>query len=512
MGIWPVVPIYVLIKEIEDKRKSNIPEQYKARKKRMKQNVMNPYLPLYEYIPDAEPRVFGDRLYVYGSHDYAGGEKNYCPGDYMVWSTPLSDLSQWRCDGIGFKRSDCPNLEETDAMAAPDVIQGVDQRYYMYWNTNGTKVCHVAVSDTPEGPFSFYADVQWEDGTPYEDYKMFDPGVLVDDDKRVYLYTGFCMNGPVPEKYKGFPSPFADTSLGFELAADMKTIVAGPTPIIPGWSETKGTGFEGHGFYEASSPRKINGKYVMVYSGERSHDLAYAIASEPLGKYEYAGVLISNADLGLEGNTEPIMPYGNNHGGLVEINHEWYIFYHRQTHAIECSRQGCAEKLERREDGWFKQVEITSCGLSEDALQTIGTYNACYCCYLRSSNILEKRLEPQTHRRDTEPYIFEEAVGDNETNALHYIANIQKETVIGFKYFIWSKPEKLKLKLSGHGKCKVKVHIDAPNGEIIGALDIELSDIWKDYDIPVQSVSKRHALYFEFQTNGVLQFMEFSFE
>ena len=71
----------------------------------MKHVAMNPYLPLYEYIPDGEPRIFGDRLYVYGSHDYAGGALGFCPGDYMVWSAPLSDLGDWRCDGVGYPRS-----------------------------------------------------------------------------------------------------------------------------------------------------------------------------------------------------------------------------------------------------------------------------------------------------------------------------------------------------------------------------------------------------------------------
>ena len=37
--------------------------------------VYNPYLPLYEYIPDGEPHVFGDRVYLYGSHDRAGGRR-----------------------------------------------------------------------------------------------------------------------------------------------------------------------------------------------------------------------------------------------------------------------------------------------------------------------------------------------------------------------------------------------------------------------------------------------------
>ena len=30
----------------------------------MKQQVFNPYLPSWEYIPDGEPRVFNGRLYI----------------------------------------------------------------------------------------------------------------------------------------------------------------------------------------------------------------------------------------------------------------------------------------------------------------------------------------------------------------------------------------------------------------------------------------------------------------
>ena len=39
--------------------------------------VYNPYLPLTTYIPDGEPHVFGDRVYIYGSHDAIGGNV-YC--------------------------------------------------------------------------------------------------------------------------------------------------------------------------------------------------------------------------------------------------------------------------------------------------------------------------------------------------------------------------------------------------------------------------------------------------
>ena len=36
---------------------------------RKNKQIFNPYLPSYEYIPDGEPHIFGDRLYIYGSHD-----------------------------------------------------------------------------------------------------------------------------------------------------------------------------------------------------------------------------------------------------------------------------------------------------------------------------------------------------------------------------------------------------------------------------------------------------------
>ena len=61
----------------------------------MKKQVFNPYLPLSTYIPDGEPHVFDGRVYVYGSHDQAGG-KDFCLLDYECWSAPVDDLGDWR--------------------------------------------------------------------------------------------------------------------------------------------------------------------------------------------------------------------------------------------------------------------------------------------------------------------------------------------------------------------------------------------------------------------------------
>ena len=69
----------------------------------MKKQACNPYLPLDTYIPDGEPHVFGDRMYVYGSHDKAGVE-DFCLLDYECWSGPVDDLNSAVTDFLGGTR------------------------------------------------------------------------------------------------------------------------------------------------------------------------------------------------------------------------------------------------------------------------------------------------------------------------------------------------------------------------------------------------------------------------
>ena len=150
----------------------------------MNHQAMNPYLPLYEYVPDGEPRVFGDRLYLYGSHDEAGATQ-FCVGDYVVWSAPLDDLGDWRYEGVSYPYAATgATLEQAGNLAAPDCVQGPDGRYYLYYNRGARNACEVAVSDRPQGPFTYLANVAFPDGTEPA-AKLFDPGVLVDDDGRI---------------------------------------------------------------------------------------------------------------------------------------------------------------------------------------------------------------------------------------------------------------------------------------------------------------------------------------
>lgn len=102
----------------------------------MKKQALNPFLPSWEYIPDGEPHVFGDRVYLYGSHDHFRGYV-YCLGDYVCWSAPVDDLGNWRYEGVTYRKEQDPrNKDGRMTLFAPDVVQGPDGRYYMYYIPN----------------------------------------------------------------------------------------------------------------------------------------------------------------------------------------------------------------------------------------------------------------------------------------------------------------------------------------------------------------------------------------
>ena len=152
----------------------------------LKQPV-NPYLPAYEYIPDGEPHVFGDRVYVYGSHDKYGGDV-YCELDYVCWSAPVNDLGDFRYEGVIFKKNQDPANEDLCGnLYAPDVTMGPDGRYYLYYALSSLSRISVAVCDEPAGKYEFIGYVHYADGTKLGekagDEPQFDPGVLTEGDE-----------------------------------------------------------------------------------------------------------------------------------------------------------------------------------------------------------------------------------------------------------------------------------------------------------------------------------------
>ncbi len=496
----------------------------------MRGYVCNPYLPLYEYVPDGEPRVFGDRLYVYGSHDLAGGDF-FCLGDYVVWSAPLTDLSDWKYEGVSYRRDQDPhNSDGKWELFAPDVVRGADGRYYLYYCLRMQREFGVAVSDSPAGPFAFYAHIRRKDGSLLAEDMPYDPSVLVDDDGRVYLYYGYTSDSIAAK----FGAPSSPGGMVVELEPDMKTLKTEPVICLPRDTGSAGTGFEGHAYYEGPSMRKINGRYYFVYSSEQCHELCYAVSDRPTEGFSYGGVIVSNADIGLKGRQNPEKPVcmpGNNHGGLVCVQGQYYIFYQRHTQCTQYSRQGCAEPVTILADGSIPQVEITSSGMNGAALPAKGIWSAAYACSLTNPDtagmLAYRDADPQKFpaiwediaANDQMPeashpgdYIAGKPVSGNGLRREQYIRNITDGVVFGFKYFKAVQVKQISLTLRGHACGTFEIRLDDPmKGALLAVMPVNVdSEDWQSVKVPVDWDGV-NALYLTYSGSGSVDVRELCF-
>ena len=421
--------------------------------------MANPFLPLWEYIPDGEPRQFGDRVYIYGSHDRFGCG-DFCDYKLKVWSAPVDDLNHWTCHGHAFHTrpdTDHPSsVPHTDhELYAPDVVEK-DGKYYLYTYILGAKGC-VSVSDRPEGPFQFLSTYAYapEDGG---DEGIFnDVGVLVDDDGRVYCYYGFehsHMNELDPKSmYRVLPG-----SLRHHVIDDREDVPP----------EQR--------FFEASSPRKIGDTYYLIYSPRKGSRLAYATSASPTGPFVYRGYIIDNG---------VSYPAGNDHGSLCRIGDQWYIFYHRMTNHSISSRRACVEKVTILPDGTIPPVEMTSLGFQE-SLNPYEITKAEIACVLTGGCFV------------TELDLFTRPV-----------TNVSDRCILGYRYFDFGVDEsthtmEFAVKIRGRG-CRGCLHVLVDGtfneqGELEGAREIGCVQLGLGdgiYRARVDGITGRHALFLQ---------------
>lgn len=440
--------------------------------------AQNPYLPLWEHLPDGEPRVFEDpdnpgkmRAYIIGSHDVT--YKSYCGNDIRIWSAPVENLTDWRDEGPVF--SHYVN-GKWDTMFAPDLVEVKDKTtgkktYWLYPHSRGwRRVPMVCKGDRPDGPFT---PVNLNaDGTACVDGSIidFDPSVFIEnitDRKdpdfargfRAYVFYGF------------------RHSTAFELDPDNMYAVRPNTQIhdyfIPASErygvirDPKGTQYPAlykgqnpgeFNFFEASSIRQVGNKYVMVFSGYSGPDyglgstnsaLRYAYGDSPLGPWRSGGVLVDSR--GVVPNEDGTHLVGmnaahNTHGSLQEINGQWYVFYHRPPRGFGFARQAMVApvKIEwdkkavakggqvrivaydpyARNNEWtaeasdgtkYTGAEVTSEGFHIFGLPPYAYYSAGIACYMSDQQWLQDNFDVWNNSMD--------------------LANIPNGGIVGFKYF-----------------------------------------------------------------------------
>ena len=489
-----------------------------------------PFLPLNEYIPDGEAHVLRDRVYLFGSHDRAGGD-SYCLEDYEFYSAPVTDLTDWSSRGISYRAKQDPGYSKArPSMYAPDCVRGNDGRYYIYYAMGGfhgsggySGPVRAAVSDRPDGPYEFYGTVQDEKGNPFLRCVPFDPAVMNDNGViRLYYGAGYPFeNISIPglkgllkrleaKKYQKSLKEIEQESLGVNgaltvtLKEDMLTVASEPIKITP--NVTKGTQWEKHPFFEAGSIRKIEDIYYFIYSSQKGHELCYATSRFPDREFKYRGVIISNGDIGYKGrkSRHRIAMTGNNHGCIECIQGQWYIFYHRQTNGTNFSRQACVEPIRILEDGSIPQVCVTSMGFHGEAWKSSGVYPAAIACVLNNGRI--GAAGSGWNKKRSIPKITQ--MGNDV-----FITGITHNTRIGIRYFQFDDRRlTLSMRIRGTWNGIFRIYQGEGYEKLLGTILVRPSMNWKIYKTTITPVSGIHTLSFLYRGRGMGEFDKFKLE
>ena len=506
--------------------------------------AQNPYLPLWEHLPDGEPRVFEDpdqpgkyRAYIIGSHDITYSA--YCGNDIRMWSAPVENLTQWRDEGPIFSWF---VDGQWDTMFAPDLVETVDRQtgkktYWLYPHSRGwRRVAMVCKGDRPNGPF-----------TPVnltEDGRQCVPGSLIDFDPSVFIEPINDKKDPDYDKgYRAYVFYGFQHSTACEL--DQNTMYSKREgtelidPFIPASSrdgkllEPEGTEYKAlykgqnpldFNFFEASSIRQVGNKYVMVFSGYSGKEyglgstnsaLRYAFGDSPLGPWRSGGVLVDSRGVVANEDGSQLMTTNaahNTHGSLQEINGQWYVFYHRPPRGFGNARQAMVAPVKivwdkkKVADGgvvkitgydpftknnvWtakatdgneYTGAEVTSEGFQIFGLPPYQYYSAGLACFMTGNDWMQDNHDVWNNSMD--------------------LAGITNQGIVGFKYFGFGGLAKdakgvkafagvkkgdgavlnLRLTPGGHGAFKIHVMLDGPyNNKVWNGREIGVIDVPAD--------------------------------
>ena len=502
-------------------------------------NAQNPYLPLWEHVPDGEPRVFEDpdqpgkyRAYIIGSHDV--NYSAYCGPDIRMWSAPVEDLSQWCDEGPIF--SWFVN-GQWDTMYAPDLVVTTDRKtgkktYWLYPHSRGNgRIAMVCKGDRPNGPFTPVNLTP--DGTRCVQGSLidFDPSVFIENitdkkdkdyDKgfRAYVFYGFQHStaceldqNTMYSKRPGtdlidpfIPAVSADGRLLDRAGSEYKALYKGQDP-------------KDFNFFEASSIRQVGNKYVMVFSGYSGKEyglgntnsaLRYAYGDSPLGPWRSGGVLVDSRGVVLNEDGSKLITTNaghNTHGSLQEINGQWYVFYHRPPRGFGNARQAMVAPVKitwdkkpvakggkvvitgydpyTKDNVWtakatdgneYTGAEVTSEGFQIFGLAPYNYYSAGYAAFMYGPN--SNNWMQDNH--------------DVWNNSMD-LAGIQNGGIVGFKYFGFgglakdTKGCKAFEGTKAGDKTTLGINL-TPSGKGAFKVHVMLDDPWKGQEIAVVDV------------------------
>lgn len=286
-----------------------------------------------QYSADPSARVFGNRVYLFPSHDILASEGRgrvgwFCMEDYHVFSS--GNLTEWTDHGMIVHQNKVPWVKpDSYSMWAPDCIYR-NGKYYFYFpslpkDTSKGKgfTIGVAIADKPEGPYEALP-------ASIENVRGIDPNVFIDKDGQAYLY--WSMGNIYGAKLK-----------------DNMVELASPPRILQDLPEK--------GLKEGPYLFERNGIYYLTYPHveNKTERLEYAIGDNPLGPFKKAGVVMDESPTGC----------WTNHHSIINFRDQWYLFYHHNDYspAFDKARSVRADSLFFNPDGTIQKVTPTLRGI-----------------------------------------------------------------------------------------------------------------------------------------------------
>src|SRR5690606_25800837 len=280
----------------------------------------------HHFTADPAALVKDDTLWLYTGHDFEGGQRGYVMKDWLVYST--TDMKTFTEYPVPLHVDEFKWATSKAAFAGH--VTERNGKYYWYVSTNHTGI-GVAVSDRPEGPFK---DALGKPLLTNKDcfasthsWACIDPAVYIDDDGTAWIFWG---------NRECYYAKLKDNMIEID-------------------GEIKQVNFDGFSFTEAPWIHKHKGKYYLTYATEFPEKIAYAMADNIQGPYEYKGILNEIA-----GNSN------TNHQSIVKFKGQWYFIYHNggiNTDGGSYSRSVCIDRMEYNEDGTIKKIVMTTEGL-----------------------------------------------------------------------------------------------------------------------------------------------------
>ncbi len=458
-------------------------------------------MPLFQtkYTADPSPLVVGDTLFLYTSHDAHfddipdRDERNsagFFMYDWLLWST--TDMVNWTEHGAVASLKDFAwRSRENGAWA----IQTVERngKYYLYAPLHGHGI-GVLVSDSPYGPFRdpLGEPLVWQK----EHWDDIDPTVFTDDDGQAYMYWGN------PHVYYTKLNNDMISTQGDIYVLNPKDGVMRPVSeegakvdLRAPWSEK--ASWTVKNYQEGPWLYKRNGHYYLGYATTCCPEaLGYAMSDSPTGPWEWKNYIMS-----------PTPRDRGNHPGICDFKGHSYIFgqdydlMHLETFVHHERRSVSATEIEYNADGTIKEVPYWLDQKPMKQLHWLNPYQRveaetmAWGYGLKSAKMgientgVVKDMPASTGRRNM--YIYD--LDDGE-----YIRLRGVDFGKGAKQFA--------ITAAATGSCTITLHLDSPEGPVIGQLTVKPTggiEKYRAFKTKVNKASGLHDLYICFsQTNG----------